>query len=382
MDRTISKARLEYQEGLKRPPKVKRKLRVCITTQFYPEKQDPNSKEKGCWELRVEGRLHDPDGRDAGLPKRKFSTFFKSLVIELDKELYGPDQHLVEWHRDRQSSETDGFQVKRPGNKDVKCAMMFMINYEPPKVKLEPRLAKLLSIDCDTRPNILYALWNYIRTHKLQDPVERDYINLDNYLSQIFRTNRVRFNDIVTQIQPLMQSPEPIQIQHRVRCDVDENGESKRRQAMYDIDVEIDHPARDHMKNFIIQTDVNEELQALDKQCHDLFKKFWSFFYQFLSFWKIFLSLEIIEQINASRMRHEFFKSYSENPSGFIEKWLDSQSYDLKKITQELTDIPDNEKSRSQFYKQPWVEEAVQRFFYNKLNDKRLELEQILYQKR
>lgn len=31
--------------------------------------------------------------------KRKFSSFFKSLVIELDKDLYGPDNHLVEWHR-------------------------------------------------------------------------------------------------------------------------------------------------------------------------------------------------------------------------------------------------------------------------------------------
>ena len=33
---------------------------------------------------------------DAGKMKKKFSSFFKSLVIELDKELYGPDNHLVE----------------------------------------------------------------------------------------------------------------------------------------------------------------------------------------------------------------------------------------------------------------------------------------------
>ena len=33
---------------------------------------------------------------DANKLKRKFSSFFKSLVIELDKELYGPDNHLVE----------------------------------------------------------------------------------------------------------------------------------------------------------------------------------------------------------------------------------------------------------------------------------------------
>ena len=30
------------------------------------------------------------------MKKRKFSSFFKSLVIELDKDLYGPDNHLVE----------------------------------------------------------------------------------------------------------------------------------------------------------------------------------------------------------------------------------------------------------------------------------------------
>lgn len=31
-----------------------------------------------------------------GKQKKKFSSFFKSLVIELDKDLYGPDNHLVE----------------------------------------------------------------------------------------------------------------------------------------------------------------------------------------------------------------------------------------------------------------------------------------------
>jgi len=33
---------------------------------------------------------------EPGKVKRKFSSFFKSLVIELDKDLYGPDNHLVE----------------------------------------------------------------------------------------------------------------------------------------------------------------------------------------------------------------------------------------------------------------------------------------------
>jgi SWI/SNF-related matrix-associated actin-dependent regulator of chromatin subfamily D len=104
--------------------------------------------------------------------KRKFSSFFKSLVIELDKELYGPDNHLVEvrmvlepgrdklpgdteqtisvlveccnlsasdelccslarqWHRMPTTQETDGFQVKRPGDLNVKCTLLLMLDHQ------------------------------------------------------------------------------------------------------------------------------------------------------------------------------------------------------------------------------------------------------------
>ena len=55
---------------------------------------------------------------DPSKSKRKFSSFFKSLVIELDKDLYGPDNHLVEWRRTPTTQETDGFQVKRPGEEE------------------------------------------------------------------------------------------------------------------------------------------------------------------------------------------------------------------------------------------------------------------------
>lgn len=40
--------------------------------------------------------LHSSSHSQPSKQKRKFSSFFKSLVIELDKELYGPDNHLVE----------------------------------------------------------------------------------------------------------------------------------------------------------------------------------------------------------------------------------------------------------------------------------------------
>ena len=44
--------------------------------------------------------------------KRKFSSFFRSLVIELDKDLYGPDNHLVEVsHHHRQAIDESYFSL-------------------------------------------------------------------------------------------------------------------------------------------------------------------------------------------------------------------------------------------------------------------------------
>ncbi len=136
LDSTIMRKRLDIQEALKRPMKQKRKLRIFISNTAFPARdpnapdqpgpdggppppQPPNPMESAVssWELRVEGRIVDEDKRsaaEAARAKRKFSSFFKSLVIELDKDLYGPDNHLVEWHRTPTTQETDGFQVSFP----------------------------------------------------------------------------------------------------------------------------------------------------------------------------------------------------------------------------------------------------------------------------
>ena len=51
--------------------------------------------------------------------------------------------------------------------------------------KLDPRLARLLGVHTQTRPVIINSLWQYIKTHRLQDSQEREYINNDKYLRQV-----------------------------------------------------------------------------------------------------------------------------------------------------------------------------------------------------
>lgn len=48
LDSTIMRKRLDIQEALKRPVKVKRKLRVFISNQFYPQKPDADPKDESA----------------------------------------------------------------------------------------------------------------------------------------------------------------------------------------------------------------------------------------------------------------------------------------------------------------------------------------------
>ena len=208
LDSTLMRKRLEIQECLKKPMKQKKKLRIFISNTAFPNANG----DEGSWELRVEGKLIDEEKMkpDPGKGKRKFSSFFKSLVIELDKDLYGPDNHLVEWHRTPTTQETDGFQVKRPGDKNVKCTILLLLDYQPLQYKLDQRLARLLGVHTQTKPLITSALWQYIKTHKLQDAHEREYIHCDAFMRQIFQCDRMKFAEIPQILSRLLHPPDPI----------------------------------------------------------------------------------------------------------------------------------------------------------------------------
>ena len=357
LDSTIMRKRLDIQEALKRPVKVKRKLRVFVSNQCFPAKPDADGKDensKTSWELRVEGRLLDdpvhPNRHDTSKQKRKFSSFFKSLVIELDKDLYGPDNHLVEWHRTPTTQETDGFQVKRQGDKNVRCTMLFMLNYLPPQFKLDSKLARLLGIHTQTRPMIIQALWQYIKTNKLQDHEEREFINCDVYLQQILGRQRIKFTEIPYLLQHvLLQPPDPIVINHVISVDPTE----AKKNTCYDIDLELDDNLKTQMSSFLLSSASQQEIAELDRRIHDT-----------------------VATVKQHRMQREFFLSFSENPQEFITDWISSQTRDLKTMT-DASGIKEEERA-AEFYFSPWSQEAVSRYFYSKVQQRRLELEQAL----
>uniref|UniRef100_A0AAQ5YDI3 DM2 domain-containing protein n=1 Tax=Amphiprion ocellaris TaxID=80972 RepID=A0AAQ5YDI3_AMPOC len=299
--------------------------------------------------MEIQEAIKKPIMVSPGKQKRKFSSFFKSLVIELDKELYGPDNHLVEWHRMPTTQETDGFQVKRPGDVNVKCTLLLMLDHQPPQYKLDPRLARLLGVHTQTRASIMQALWLYIKNNKLQDSHEKEYINCNRYFRQIFGCPRMRFSEIPMKLAGLLQHPDPIIINHIISVDPTD----QKKTACYDIDVEVDDPLKGQMNSFLSSTTNQQEIAALEMKIH-----------------------ETIEYINQLKTERDFMLSFSNNPQEFIQDWLKSQSRDLKLMT-DVTGNPEEER-RTEFYQAPWVPEAVGRYIYSKVQQRRQELEQVL----
>uniref|UniRef100_A0A0N5BFL3 SWIB domain-containing protein n=1 Tax=Strongyloides papillosus TaxID=174720 RepID=A0A0N5BFL3_STREA len=364
-DSLFMKKRTEYQESLKRVSKIKKKLRIFISHNFVAGVEPKDGEGNGSapyFELRVEGRLLDEDKvseksstnssssktAPQPTPKRKFSTFFKNLVIELDPQIYGPDNHLVEWHRSPTTSETDGFQVKRPGDGDVKCKIYLHLDHSPIKYKIHPRLSKLLGISLETRQKVIEHFYHYIKTNNLQDPVNRDRINCDFYLKQLFQIEYFKTVDLPQRLIPFLTTPDPIVLYHTI-------SKSEKNTQCVDIEVELQDPTKAMISSFLQNSTNQPEINSYDDKIS-----------------------EAIDQLNEIKLRRDFFLRFADNPKGHIEKWLVSQSKDLAVLKDDglYTDLNVDETAES--YYNPQISEAIYRYIYNKILLKRGELEQVL----
>lgn len=104
----------------------------------------------------------------------KFTTFIKNALIEIgndnvdisvdDFERQRNSSDLVEWNKTAENStESDGFEVKRIGENQVDVRIFLYLDYSPQVYKITNELARLLGTQAGTKPQIIMALWQYIK---------------------------------------------------------------------------------------------------------------------------------------------------------------------------------------------------------------------------
>ena len=70
-----------------------------------------------------------------------------------------------------------------------------------------------------------------------------------------------------------------------------------------------------------------------------------------------------VQSLNNAHMKRSFLRAFADDPRGFIQTWLASQSRDLESVLgsgpSEGATVRQEDLKRSEFFRLPWVEEAV-----------------------
>ncbi|XP_002511197.2 SWI/SNF complex component SNF12 homolog [Ricinus communis] len=336
IDSAMARKKIDIQESLKNPSRIQKTLRVYIFNTHENQAQgEKNNAEPPSWSLKIVGRILE-DGKDpllSGKPQKsysKFSSYFKKITIYLDQSLY-PDNHVILWESARSPVLSEGFEVKRKGNKEFTAIIRLEMNYVPEKFKLSPSLSEILGIEVETRPKILVAIWHYVKSKRLQIPNDPSFFMCDPPLKKLFGEEKVKFAMVSQKISQHLTPPQPIHLEHRIKL----SGNCPAGTTCYDIIVDVPSPLQKDLAAFLASSEKHKEIDACDELICDSIKK-----------------------IHEHRRRRAFFLDFSQSPAEFINTLIASQSKDLKLVSGDASRHAEKER-RSDFYNQSWVGDAV-----------------------
>ncbi|KAK2409365.1 SWI/SNF complex component SNF12 protein [Trifolium repens] len=350
IDAALNRKKIDVQEAVKNPHSVKKTLRVYVYNTFSNQTKLDSGKvggaEEPSWSLRLTGRILEEDGKDSavgGVSKKesflypKFSAFFKKITVYLDQGFY-PDNHVMVWDSARSSAQQDGFEVKRKGDKEFTAVIRLAMNYSPEKFMVSTPLAKVLGIEFDTRPRIMAALWNYVKFRKLQSPNDPSFFMCDASLQKVFGEEKMKFALASQKISQHLSQPQPIHLEHKIKL----SGNSPAGTACYDVQVDVPLPLQKDMSAFLTSMESHKEIDAFDE-----------------------VICTSVKKIHEHLRRRAFLLGFSQSPAEFINALIASQGKDLKLVAGDASHNAEKEQ-RSEFYNQPWVEDAVIRYLNRK----------------
>lgn len=113
-----------------------------------------------------------------------------------------------QWHQSPSNPILDGFTIRRTGDTPTKVRLILHLQQYPEQFRVLPELGgiytsvffeqllnffifvgNILGIKEESRAGLIQALWAYIKTHNLQDKVDRKRIHADAMLRPV-RVNR------------------------------------------------------------------------------------------------------------------------------------------------------------------------------------------------
>ncbi|KZT05056.1 SWI/SNF complex 60 kDa subunit [Laetiporus sulphureus 93-53] len=362
LDWTVTRKRVEVQDALNRTVPTSRTLRIFLShtvsgqtwqqgadglgavgaTEGEAGKVNPETGEGiPAFSFRIEGRLLElPNQRAKDRPPpRKFSTLIKQMVVELERDpaLY-PEGNIVEWLRGPSQPQLDGFTVRRKGDTPVKIRVIIHLEQQPEQFKVHPELGSFLGLREESRVGVVQALWNYVKMQGLQDKVDRRLIRADARLRPIFGGDAAYFHQLPEMINRFLLAPDPIVLHYTINP----ASPAPEKPSAWDVELKLDDSALKTRMAYVVQmaTESMRDLAKLDDE----------------------IALHV-QSLNNSHLKRTFLRAFADDPQQFIQTWLASQSRDLESVLgsgpSEGATVRQEDLRRSEFFRLPWVEEAV-----------------------
>ncbi|KAL3241062.1 Snf12p RNJ42_03154 [Nakaseomyces bracarensis] len=289
-------------------------------------------------------------------------------------------QEVVEWKADpRKPVEFDGFDIKRNGTTNIETTVtIYPKSVETNRYFYSPELASIIGLSQGSKTDAIFSLYKYVQMNDLL--VSQDYtantslgagivssrrarslknvIQLDESLSQLFSSDdryesneslpsTIKLTDIPSLVEKNIESSKPVKINYTVRVDK----ASTYGEVVFDVEVPtkelIVQQQQKGMNNKVVTVDklTEEVLQLLAEYDGHITKNKT----QTAEFDKKATVLHA--QLNSTRMKHGFYKKFSDDPVNALKEYIESTSNALKVLSGDEGFLEDNVR-RSQFYKE------------------------------
>jgi SWI/SNF-related matrix-associated actin-dependent regulator of chromatin subfamily D len=107
----------------------------------------------------------------------------------------------------------DCIQIARewPETKNLHLKVKLWLDHSPRRFTLSEKLQKVLGMKEESRSRIVAALWQYIKSNRLQDSEKRQKINLNGELLDVFPGHeKLEFHQLICLLQQHMREADPL----------------------------------------------------------------------------------------------------------------------------------------------------------------------------
>ena len=219
MEAIVKSKKIDLEELTTQPaPHVKTMLLLHIYNVHYNQSNpftitNENAIKVPAWNLRLQGKVLFPklesfEELPSSSPYIKMTHFIRKLEISFNKEQVNyPD---IEWNKEATSQDApmgedkDGIEIIREGDKELDLLISLHVNYSPKQFKVKPELSSIIGIRQCTKMQAMAALWEYVKSNKLQDQQEHRLIVCNRELRLVIlskhcvvnweRKHRILFN--------------------------------------------------------------------------------------------------------------------------------------------------------------------------------------------